>query len=109
MSKVITTEDLYKNKYNYETLKANIYAVSLIDILKTQKLTPSFCIKYILNPDFHLIPSDNSITVQDVLKYQSHITFDDLVISQININTRLTRGQKADSLDDFETYAEKNI
>ena len=29
--------DLYKKKYDYETLKTNIYVVSLLDILKTQK------------------------------------------------------------------------
>ena len=109
MSKIITNDDLYKNKYSYETLKANIYAVSLFDILKTQNLTPSFCIKYILNPDFHFIPSDNSITIQDVLKYQPHISYDDLVVSQISISARLTRGEKANSLDDFEAYAEKHI
>jgi hypothetical protein len=109
MSKIITNEDLYKNKYSYETLKTNIYAVSLLDILKTQTLTSKFCVKYILNPDFHFIPSDNAITVKDVLKYQKHITFDDLVIAQVKINTSLTRGEKSDSIDDFEIYAEKHI
>jgi hypothetical protein len=109
MSKIITNEDLYKNKYSYETLKNNIYAVSLLDILKTQTLTPTFCIKYILNPDFHFIPSDNLITIKDVLKYQPHISYDDLVIAQVKIITVLTRGQKSDSLDDFETYAEKHV
>ena len=31
--------DLYKNKYDQEILKRNIYALELIDILKTQILT----------------------------------------------------------------------
>jgi len=31
----ITKDDLYRNQYDYETLKANIYTVSLLDILKT--------------------------------------------------------------------------
>ena len=30
---IVTTEELYKNQYDYETLKANIYFVSLLDIL----------------------------------------------------------------------------
>jgi hypothetical protein len=109
MSKIITNEDLYKNQYDYETLKTNIYVVSLLDILKTQTLTSKFCVKYILNPDFHFIPSDNAITVKDVLKYQTHILYDDLVIAQVKMNTVLTRGEKADSIDDFETYAEKHV
>ena len=109
MSKIITNNDLYKNQYDYETLKANIYAVSLFDILKTQTLTPCFCIKYILNPDFHFIPSDNLITIKDVLQYQPHISYDDLVIAQVKMNTILTRGEKTDSIDDFETYAETHV
>lgn len=109
MSKILTNDDLYKNKYSYDILKANIYAVSLVDILKTQDLTPSFCVKYILNPNFHLTPSDNLINVQDVLKYQKHIKFDDLVVAQIEANTRLTRGERMDSFEDFETYAETHI
>ena len=39
--------DLYNNKYDMQTLKENIYAVSLWDILKTQVLTRDFCVKYI--------------------------------------------------------------
>jgi hypothetical protein len=47
--------------------------------------------------------------VKDVLKYQPHILYDDLVIAQVKMNTVLTRGEKADSIDDFETYAEKHV
>ena len=103
MSTVIQTEDLYKNQYNYEILKANIYAVSLMDILKTQVLTSDFCIKYILNPKFHLSESDKTITIHHVLQYQPHITFDELVIAQIKVSTQLTRGERTDSFDDFDT------
>ena len=31
---ILTNEELYKKKYDYETLKTNIYVVSLLDILK---------------------------------------------------------------------------
>lgn len=109
MSTVIQTEDLYKNQYNYEILKANIYAVSLIDILKTQVLTPDFCIKYILNPKFQLSELDKTITIHTVLEYQPHITFDELVVSLIKVHTQLTRGERTDSFDDFDTYAETNF
>ena len=39
--------DLYNNKYDRETLKQNIYAVKLIDILKTQTIDVSFVVRYI--------------------------------------------------------------
>lgn len=71
---VITKEDLYKNRYDYETLKANIYVVSLLDILKTQKLTADFCFKYILNKTFQLLDEEQLITIESVKKYQKHLS-----------------------------------
>ena len=106
MSNIITNEDLYKNQYDYETLKSNIWSVSLIDMLKTQKLSSDFCVRYILNPTFHFNSVDKSITINDILKYQSHIKYDDLVISIIAANTKITRGERLDSFDDFETYSD---
>ena len=50
-----TTIDLYKNKYDRETLKKYIYAVKLIDILKTQTLDVSFVVKYILNSKYNFL------------------------------------------------------
>ena len=44
--------DLYNNKYDRETLKKNIYAVKLIDILKTQIIDVSFAVRYLLNYSF---------------------------------------------------------
>ena len=41
--------DLYNNKYSRDKLKEHIYAVAMIDILKTQDLDCSFCVKYILS------------------------------------------------------------
>ena len=41
--------DLYNNKYDRQTLKDNIYAVKLLDILKTQVIDVSFAVRYILN------------------------------------------------------------
>ena len=75
---MISKEDLYNNQYNYETLKANIYAVSLIDILKTQKLTAEFCVKYILNENFQLLEEDQKITLESIKLYQPHILIIDL-------------------------------
>jgi len=101
---VITKEDLYKNQYDYETLKTNIYCVSLMDILKTQKLTSDFCVKYILNRDFQILDEDQNITIDIVKKYQLHITDIEFETSFKNaINKRLNFG-RIDSFEDFESY-----
>ena len=94
--------DLYNNKYDRQTLKDNIYAVSLIDILKTQVIDVTFAVRYILNDKYQLDDDDITITAPMVLKYQPHITYGEL--------------QKAlqdyepddDSVDDFETVANRD-
>ena len=71
---VITKNDLYQNQYNYETLKANIYAVSLLDILKTQIVTKEFCVKYILNKNYQDIFNEyKKITREDLKNYANKI------------------------------------
>lgn len=69
--------DLYNKKYDRETLRDNIYNVKLIDILKTQKIDVTFATRYILNKKYQLIEEDN-LVASDVLKYQKHITYDQL-------------------------------
>jgi hypothetical protein len=66
--------DLYNNKYDLEILKQNIYAVNLIDILKTQTLTSDFVQKYILNKNFQLTKEEEEITIVDVIQYQPHLS-----------------------------------
>ena len=83
----ITTDDLYKNQYNYETLKEHVYVVSLLDIVKSQKLSAEFCVKYILNENFHFLEEEQSITVDTVLTYQPHITLLDLVTTRNRSNS----------------------
>jgi len=93
--------DLYNNKYDRQTLKDNIYNVKLFDILKTQKIDVSFAVRYILNKKYQLDNKDSTITAPIVLKYQKHITYDEL--------------QKAlqyydsddESIDDFETVSNR--
>ena len=46
--------DLYNKKYSMKILKANIYAIKLIDILKTHTIDVTFAVKYILNQIFIL-------------------------------------------------------
>lgn len=93
--------DLFKNQYDLKTLKENIYAVSLRDILKTQKLTSEFCVKYILNTNYQMCKEDENITVQDVLKLQSHINKQQLLIDIINYTS------DDDSYEDFESVSKR--
>jgi hypothetical protein len=105
----ISKDDLYKNQYDYETLKTNIYAVSLLDILKTQKLTADFCVKYILNTDFQLSDEDQTITIDIVKKYQPHIIMLDFVNAQLRATNKRLLGQRVDSFEDFESYMNRHI
>ena len=105
----ITKDDLYKNQYDYETLKANIYAVSLMDILKTQKLTPDFCVKYILNESFQFLEEDQSINMEIVKKYQTHISNIELVSALMRATNKKILGKKIDSVEDFESYMNRHL
>ena len=64
--------DLYNNKYDRQTLKDNIYAIKLIDILKTQTLDVTFVVRYILNNKYQFSKEDEGITIEMVLKHQPH-------------------------------------
>jgi hypothetical protein len=92
--------NLYEKKYDRETLKANIYNVKLIDILKTQKIDVTFAARYILNKKYQLLDEDN-LVANDVLKYQAHITYDQLQKALIEYEP------DDDSVEDFETVANK--
>jgi hypothetical protein len=92
--------DLYNNIYNRQILKNNIYAVKLIDILKTQKLDISFIVNYILNKKYQ-IHEDDKITIPIVLKYQTHIKPVELIFALMNYDS------DNDSIDDFETISNK--
>ena len=63
----ISNSDLYTNLYDLTILKSNIYALSLVDIVKTQRLTPEFCVKYILNNQFQLTEEEENITIKDII------------------------------------------
>ena len=104
----ITTEDLYNNQYDYETLKTNIYVVSLKDILKTQKLTAAFCVKYILNKDFQLLVEDQQITMETVKKYQPHILNVEFLCAQTMATNKKSLRERIDSFEDFESYANRH-
>ena len=90
----LTKEDLYKNMYDYDTLKANIYCVSLMDILKTQKLNSDFCVKYILNPHFQLTQEEQKITLEIVKKYEQNNINEHTNTRIQNINDKIAQYNK---------------
>jgi len=94
--------DLYNNKYDRQILKDNIYAVKLIDILKTQIIDVTFAVRYILNKNYQFLEEDENIDVKTVLFYQPHITKIALIIEMIKYKPA------DDSVDDFEMVANRN-
>jgi hypothetical protein len=92
--------DLYNKKYNRNDLKDNIYSVKLIDILKTQVLDIQFIVRYILNKKYQIHKEDN-ISSPLVLKYQSHISYNDLQKALIDYDS------DDDSIDNFEIVSNK--
>jgi hypothetical protein len=94
--------DLFNKQYDLQTLKENIYAVSLRDILKTQKLTSEFCVKYILNTNYQLNKEDENITVKEVLELQPDINKKQLLFDTINYTS------DDDSYEDFDSFANRH-
>jgi hypothetical protein len=93
--------DLYNIKYDRKTLKNNIYAVNLTDILKTQILDITFTVRYILNDLYQLTDEDKSINIDIVIKYQPHIQREKLIEALSIYNS------DDDSIDNFQTYSER--
>ena len=93
--------DLYNKQYTRETLKKYIYSVSLVDLLKTQKLDITFIVRYILNSKYQLNEVDEYITVDTVLMYQKHINRTQLIEAMMEYIS------DDDSIEDFETVSKK--
>jgi len=92
--------DLYNRQYNRRTLKANIYAIDFLDLLKTQKIDTSFAVRYILNKKYDLHDKYN-ITPELIIKFQPHIKMINLRYEILNYDSDY------DSVDDFETVSKK--
>lgn len=105
---ILTNEELYKKNYDYKTLQSNIYVVSLLDILKTQKLTCDFCVKYILNKDFQLSKEEEEINIETIKKYQPHLSDIDILNAYLTCNKN-KKNKRIDSVEDFEAYMNKNL
>ena len=91
--------DLAKNKYDRETLKKNIYALNILDILKTQTIDVTFAVRYLLNPNYQLCDDEKNITPKMILHYQPHISKEELLNEMANYDS------DDDSIEDFETVS----
>jgi hypothetical protein len=69
--------DLYNTKYDMKTLEKYIHEVKLIDILKTQTIDVNFAVRFILNSKYQIHEDDN-IMAPDIIRYQPHISYEDL-------------------------------
>lgn len=94
--------DLYNKQYDMQTLKEHIYAHNIWDILKTQKLTKEFCVKYILNKNYQFTEEEEKITFKDVLSLQPHIDKRELLVGIVNYSP------EDDSYEDFESYSNRH-
>jgi hypothetical protein len=95
------TLDLRKNKYTIDTLKENIYAVGLLEILRTQTIDEEFAVNYILNEDFQLDDEEEKITIKYVMKMQPHLNRDKLLKLYV-------LGPSDCDFPNFEKYALEN-
>ena len=93
--------DLKNKQYDLNTLKENIYAIHLLDILKTQTITYEFALKYILNKNYQLTKEEENLTIKDVLFYQPHLQEDKFLEKNITI-------QRVDSFENFDSFSNKN-
>ena len=89
--------DLYNNKYDRQTLKHHIYALKLMDIVKTQVIDVTFAVRYILNKKYQLHP-DDAITIVDILQHQPHISYEEIQREIYQYDS------DDDSIDDFDAH-----
>jgi hypothetical protein len=74
---MITNISLRKNKYSIKeleyALKSDDTNLNLFYILKTQTLTPEFCVKYLLSEKYASSVEETYISSIDILQHQPHI------------------------------------
>ena len=78
---ILHDDDLlkYPQTYNVSQLEENITHLNKKIMLATQKLTSTFCVKYILDMDIDNGSEDSYIYDFDyILYFQKHLTFKDL-------------------------------
>lgn len=93
--------DLYKKKYDRQTLKDHIYAIDFFDLLRTQTIDVTFAVRYILNKKYDLEDKYKIITPELVVRLQPHIKLEDLRVEILNYDS------DDDSVTDFETVSNR--
>ena len=79
MEKLLTDSDLRKKQYPLQLLIQNVDYLSVSALVRWQHLDADFCKKYILNEEYQSVEEQYKIDVQYVLKYQPHLTYDELI------------------------------
>lgn len=70
--------NLETQQYDMNTLEKNVLELNLLKVVRTQKLTLEFIKKIILNEDYQITPEEQYIDKYYILKYQKHISINDL-------------------------------
>ena len=94
--------DLHNNKYDRETLKQCIYAIKLVDIVKTQIIDATFAVRYLLNSKYYIEDNEIRVTPKMILYYQKHITEAELISAMALYDS------DDDSIEDFEKISNRN-
>ena len=76
---MLRNEQLYKQMFDLKTLEENLDSLSLRSILHTQTLDVSFCVNYILNPQYAFSQEDTYLDYTNVLKHQPHLKPQELI------------------------------
>ena len=85
----ITNFDLQTQQFNFTILEDNIKELDCKIVLRTQKLTADFCVRYILNIDLESGDEDSYLLDGDyILKYQKHLTMKELEDAYYKLNNK---------------------
>jgi hypothetical protein len=90
--KQISDDDLYERQYDVESLAYSVKVwsfltrnerlrykrIRLLTLLRTQKLTGEFCVRYILNGRYSYTDEEHLITDGTILRLQPHISKEEL-------------------------------
>jgi hypothetical protein len=93
--------DLYKKKYDRQTLKDHIYAIDFFDVLRTQEIDATFAVRYLLNKNYDLNDKYKILTPELIVRLQPHIKIEDLRFEILNYDS------DDDSVTDFETISNR--
>ena len=83
----VPTLNLRKQQYDIETLIANVDDINMKECVNSQVLTAEFCVKYVLNEQYHSYGEDTyCLTYGYVLQRQPHLTKEEIFEEYKKIN-----------------------